>query len=140
MLQFLGSKGLGSRLQHDQGHSGQRDTELDAVCIGVASMRQEEAIASSYSWVLVYSVKSSLNTAPKCSILRSNHKKNSVEPTFHAPVSNSRLMRLWHVICPFCLLLSMAMPLAVCRVLISSLNLFLDQVSEARPCVAGLRM
>jgi len=48
------------------------------ICRGVASMRQEEAIASSScNCVLVSSVKSSLNTAPKCSILRSNNKKFS---------------------------------------------------------------
>jgi len=48
--------------------------------VGVASMRQEEAIASSASnCVLASYVKSSLNTAPKCSILTSNNKTNSGE-------------------------------------------------------------
>jgi len=49
------------------------------VAIGVATVRQDEAIASSScNCVLVSSVKSSLNTSPKCSILRSNHTKFSV--------------------------------------------------------------
>ena len=43
--------------------------------IGAASVRQDEAIASfSCNCVLVSSVKCSLNTAPKCSILRSDNK------------------------------------------------------------------
>jgi len=50
--------------------------KIQFIVIGVASMRQEEAVASSsYNCVLVSSVKSSLNTAPKCSILKSNNKK-----------------------------------------------------------------
>jgi len=49
------------------------------VPIGVASMRQGDSTAScSCNCVLVSSVKSSLNTAPKCSSLRSNNKKKSV--------------------------------------------------------------
>jgi len=42
--------------------------------IDIASMRQEETIASSCNCVLVSAVISSLNTAPKCFILRSNNK------------------------------------------------------------------
>ena len=44
----------------------------------IANMRQEESIASSScNCVLVSSVKSSLNTGPKCSTLKSNNKKKS---------------------------------------------------------------
>jgi len=44
--------------------------------IGLVSMRQQEAIASSScNCILVSSIKSSLYTAPKCFILRSDNKK-----------------------------------------------------------------
>jgi len=56
-------------------------------------MRQGEAkaIASSSCnyYVLVSSVKSSLNTAPKCSILRSSNKKFYVERVY-SPVPGGR--------------------------------------------------
>jgi len=48
------------------------------VAIGVASMRQGEA-------VLVSSVKSSLNTEPKYSILRSNNEKFSGDGSSSLP-------------------------------------------------------
>ena len=50
----------------------------DSHLIVVASMRQEEASASSScNCVFVSSVKSSLNTIPNCSILGTNNKKIS---------------------------------------------------------------
>ena len=107
-------------------------TERGVICrltvIGVASVRQEEPIASS-SWncVLASSVKSSLNTAPKCSILRSNNKKNSSPlprflpggegaPTSPHPTSLGSL-GCRCLVCPLCLLLnwSLAAPFANCR-------------------------
>jgi len=53
-----------------------RQTAVMLGTVGVASMRQEGAIASSsYNHVLVSSVKYNINIAPKCSILRSSNKK-----------------------------------------------------------------